>query len=134
MGVRIDQITFSTLFESYKNYATPTGTLTIPAVAMADGATNNYSVTIPYARAGTRADIYLDGDSVKTLANASLALSTGGPYQFVEFETADIFTDYDTSSITVTISIFNGNGHVINLIGQTITVSAVQYDAPISGI
>lgn len=132
--VHLDKVLFSTLHEAYKNYSNQTGAITIPAGTMADGTTNNYSFVAPYSRGGTRADLYLEGNSVKILANTSTKLITGGPYQFKEFETASILIAYSSSNITITISIFNGNGHSITLISQSINVLAVEYDAPITAI
>lgn len=134
MSMRLDNVLFTTTHESYKNYASPSAPLAIPADVIPNGTGNNYSVLIPYARGGTRADTYLDGNSVKILANASTRLATGGPYQFKSTETASILVDYDDTNIAVTISIFNGTGGPITLTSQTITVSVVQYDAPITPI
>lgn len=134
MSTHLDKIIFSTLHEAYKNYATTLGSINISG-SIPNGNTQNFSTTLSYARLGTRADIYLDGNSVKVLANASTTLFSGGPYQYISSENADVFVEYTSSSqITVTISIFNGTGGPITLTTQTISVSFVQYDAPITAI
>lgn len=133
-NVRLDKVLFSTFHEAYKNYATMTDTFNVTAIGVGNGATQNYVVTIPYSRGGTRADIYLDGNSTKILANASTRLETNDPYQFTSTETASVLIEYTSSSIVVTLSIFNGTGGPITLTAQTITVQVVEYDAPITPI
>lgn len=131
--IRLDQIMFSTLHEAYKNYANKPGSLMISG-NIADGATSTYSVTIPYTRGGTRADVYLDNNDTKILANSSSRLETGDPYQFISLETVSMLIQYTSSSIGLTLSVFNGTGAPITLIPQTIAVSVVEYDAPIISI
>jgi len=132
MGLRLDKVLFSTLHESYKNYDTVSGSIAISG-SIANGATANFTAVLPYTRTGTRADVYLDGHSIKVLANAG-DRATSDVYQFVSSETFATKVIYSTTDITVTISIFNGTGGSINLTSQTITVSAVLYDAPITAI
>jgi hypothetical protein len=106
----------------------------IPADTLTNTETRNYSIDITYNRGGTRADTYLIGNGVKILANANTRLIVGGPYQFKSVETASILLGYDSDSMTVLVSIFNNTGGNLTLIPQTITVSMVQYDAPITSI
>lgn len=133
MQVKLDNIIFSSMHEAYKNYASPSDNIAISG-SVADGATSNFSVSVPYTRGGTRADIYLKGNNKKIWANQGSALATGGPYQYVSTENADVLIEYTSSSIDVTITIFNGTGAPINLTAQTIEVTVVQYDAPITAI
>ncbi len=140
MSIRLDQVDFSTLHESYKNYDTKTDALTLSADILPNGFTQNYPVngggvftpiSIPYDRAGTRADIYLDGKGFRVLANTG-SRASGDVYQYKSSETFSTFVTYSASAITVWFSIFNGSGGSITLIPQTITVSAVLDDAPIT--
>jgi hypothetical protein len=132
MPIRIDKVIFSTLHESYKNYDTVSSTISISGT-VANGATANFTATLAYARTGTRADVYLDGHSTKVLANAG-DRATSDVYQFISSETFATRVVYSITDITVTISIFNGTGGPISLTSQTIVVSAVLYDAPITAI
>lgn len=127
--VRLDKIDFSTLFESPQNYDTPTYTINISGSIAAFG-TQNFAVIIPYARSGTRADIYLDGNNVRTLANVG-SRAAADVYQAVSSETFSVLVAYSSSQITVTTIIFNGTGGPITLTTQAISVIAVLYDMPI---
>lgn len=133
MGVDLDKVVFSTLTDSYVNYANPSGTITIPAVGMADGTTNNYSVTVPYTRANSRADVYFLGNGLKVPANGGFR-ATNGTYTYTSSELANTYITYTSSSITVTISITNFTGGPITLIAQSIGVNVVAYDAPLSSL
>jgi hypothetical protein len=132
-GIRLDKVVRSTLHEAYRNYASPTGTITIPADTLPNGLTQNYETTINYTRAGTIAHIFAENDTKKYLANGGTRIS-GRVYTPVSTETASILVGYGSSSITATLSIFNGTGGPITLTAQTITITAVQYDAPITAI
>lgn len=134
MGYKLDKIQFCTAFEAYKNYATTTEALNIPADTLPNGATNNYFIATGFDRGGTRADIYLDGNGVKILANTSSRLETGDPYQFVGLETASCLVQYASDAVVVIISLSNNTGGPITLTAQTINVSLVQYDAPITAL
>lgn len=132
--IKPDTIVYSNLTEAYLNYDTKTGVITIPADNVADGDTASYSAIIPYTRGRTRADIYLQrtDTGVKIPANIGRA-GTLFIYQFTSTETApSVQISYSTSSITVTLSTFNGTGGPITLIAQTINAIAVLTDAPFS--
>lgn len=131
-NVRIDQVDFTTMFEAPQNYSTVSSAVSISG-NVASGATANFTATIPYTRSGTRADVYLDGNGVKTLANGGPD-STSFTYIFASSETFDVFVQYSLTDITVTMSIFNGTGSPITLTTQSIVVSAVLYDMPISSL
>jgi hypothetical protein len=131
-SVRLDQVAFTTLFEAPRNYATPSVGITLSGV-VANGATQNFVGTITYDRAGTRADLYLDGNGVKVMANAGTR-AAGDAYQYKSTETFSVLIEYSAGAITVTLSIFNGTGADITLTTQTITASAVQYDMPIGAL
>lgn len=127
--IRIDQVDFTTLFEAPQNYDTIPKTINISGT-VADVDVANFTAVIPYSRAGTRADIYLDGNNVKVLGNVG-ARAAGDVYQSVSSETFSVLIHYSSSDITVTLSVFNGTGGAITLVTQAITVSAVLYDMPI---
>jgi hypothetical protein len=130
--LRLDQVDFTTMFEAPQNYLTGTASLVISG-NVTDGSTKNFSTTIPYTRSGTRADVYLDGNNTKVLANSGPD-NTSLVYTFVSSETIDVLVQYSTTDITILASIFNGTGAPITLTTQTITVSAVLYDAPIGSL
>lgn len=132
MGVRLDQIDFTTLFEGYKNYDNDSATLNISG-SVASLVTVNFSTTIPYDRAGTRADLYLDGNNTRVLANAGSRAATD-VYQPVSTEIFSVLISYSATDITVIVSIFNNTGGSLALTPQTITASAVLYDLPISAL
>lgn len=126
---------FTTAFEAYKNSSTNFATLNIGADVIANLSAKVYTVNIPYSiGTAVRADIYLDGNTVKIPANASTRLVTGGPYQFKSTEAVSIFLDYTSGSIDATIEVFNGTGSSITLIPQNIIVSVVEYVAPLIAI
>lgn len=131
--IRLDKVVHSTLHEAYRNYATLTGTISVPTTPIPDVSTVNYSATINYARAGTIAHIFVENATRKYRANGGTRIASA-VYTPVSTETASILTEYGTSSITVTLSIFNGSGAPINPTAQDITVTVVQYDAPITAI
>lgn len=131
-SVRIDKVDFTTLFEAPQNYLTSTAAINISG-SVGAGATENFTGVIAYSRSGTRADIYLDGNSVKVMANAG-SRAAGDAYQFKSSETFSVLVSYSTTDITVTLSISNGTGSPIALNTQTITASAVLYDMPITAV
>jgi hypothetical protein len=133
MGIKLDKVVHSTLHEAYKNYATSTGTIAVLADTIAAGATNNYSTSITYTRAGTIAHIFVENTTRKYLANGGSRIA-GAVYTPISTETASILVEYSASNITVTLSIFNGTGAPITLTAQNITATSVQYDAPIIAI
>lgn len=131
-NLRLDQVTFSTFHEAPQNYLTAPSSINISG-NIASGATQNFTGVIPYSRSGTRADVYLDGNNVRVMANAG-SRAAGDAYQFKSSETFSVFITYSTTNITVTLSIFNGTGSTITLTPQTIVASAVQYDMPIGSL
>ena len=133
MGVDLDKVIFSTLTDSYINYANSSGVITIPAVSMADGTTNSYSVTIPYTRANSRADVYFTGNGLKVPANGGFR-ATNGTYTPTSSENVNTYIRYTSSSITTFIEIQNFTGGSINLIAQSVGVNVVAYDAPLSSL
>jgi hypothetical protein len=129
-NIRLDQVDFSTLFESPQNYASSSQTLSI------SGTLNAFSqrvflAAIPYTRAGTRADLYATGNNIKMLANAG-SRAIGDIYQFAGSETINLFISYSSTQISIAIVLANGSASPINLTTQDIVINAVMYDMPIS--
>lgn len=126
--LKLDQVLFSSNIETYINYDTLTSNIVISG-SVADGATTDFSTSIPYTRNKTRADIYL-----RNLTTGVKRPISGGvrqsPYTFTSSEVCNQRALYNGSAITVTLSIFNGTGGTISLVNQTIEVSAVLYEVP----
>jgi len=136
--IKPDLVFFSSLFDNYLNYANPTDDIAISG-SIANGANQTFSVTIPFTRANSRADVYfISPQGTKAPANSGTRVPTLLPtyyiYQFASNEIATTIIDYSSSSITVGINIANFTGGAISLVTQTIQVSVVQYDAPLSTI
>lgn len=135
-SVRLDKVVFSTFHEAYTNYATQTGVITVANTGIANATSRDQSVSIPYTRGGTRADIYVEGSltGYKTMANAGTRSAASVVYQFAGLEVATLYIQYSSSVIEVGLRITNNTGATINPPAQTITVTVVQYDAPITSL
>jgi hypothetical protein len=139
-NIRPDAIVFSNLTEAYINYLTTPSTIVIPADTIADTDGRIYQTTVSYTRGGTRADIYLQRDDtgLKILASSGRRIAAELPtyqvYQFTGSEVCEVYILYNPSTIDVILGVRNNTGGPITLIPQTITVSAVFYDAPITPI
>lgn len=133
-NVKLDKVVVSSLHPAYINYATLSDDIVISATSLANGATRTISVTIPYDRAGTVADIYATRSTVKTAVSCGGRAAASAVYNFKSTETARFDVRYSSSNITVSLVIFNGTGGAITPNAQTITISVVQYDAPISDL
>ncbi|HJQ08001.1 MAG TPA: hypothetical protein VJ836_00805 [Candidatus Saccharimonadales bacterium] len=133
MGIRLDQVSFTTTHESPKNYATYPSSIVVPADTIPNGSSQNYVSQVAYARAGTRADIYLNNATKKVLANSGARMASQ-VYTPISGETAAVQVLYDATTVAVVLSISNNTGAAITLISQTITVTIVAYDAPITAI
>jgi len=131
-SVHLDKVIMTSLFESFKNYLTTTADIVVDATPLADGDSRSISVTVPYTRAGTVADIYATRNTVRTSVNAGSRSSARAVYNFTSSETARIDSVYSATDITVTLTISNNTGGSITPNAQTITISVVQYDAPIT--
>lgn len=131
-SVKLDKVKKTSLFESFKNYATTTGDIVVAATSLANGASRTISVTIPYTRAGTIADIYATRSTVRTNVNTSPRAAASAVYSFASSETAELYATYSTTDITVSLVITNNTGGSITPTAQTLTISVVQYDAPIT--
>lgn len=132
LSVKLDKVISSSLHESFKNYATLTDDIVVAATSLPNGSTRNISVVIPYDRAGTTADIYATRSSVRTLVSTGGRAAATAVYNFKSTETVSLTATYSTSDITVTLSITNNTGGAITPNAQTITISMVQYDSPIT--
>ena len=128
MAVKLDQVKYFNQVDTYVNYATYTSDIVITG-SVGAGATGTYSATIPYARAKTRADIYLKNLSSGLKAPANQGARVG-VYTFAGSEVYSHTVSYNGSSVTVTISIFNGGGAPLSLTAQTIQAQVVAYEVP----
>lgn len=131
---KIDRINFSSQYGAFLNYATATDDIVVAATSLANGASRNISVTIPYERGGTTADVYATRGSVRTLVSTGGRAAATAVYDFKSSETAYFNISYSSSNITVTLTITNNTGSAITPNAQTITISVVQYDAPVTTI
>ncbi len=128
--IRPDTVILASMIDTYKNYDTLKGTINISGT-IANGATANFSTTIPYSRGKTRADLY-----AQNLTSGEKRPVSGGsrqtPYSTVSSEVCTQLATYSGTEITVTFSIFNGTGSSINLTAQDIEITAVLYEVPYS--
>lgn len=127
-AVKLDQVRYTDLVDTYINYETSTADIVISGT-VASGATATFTGNIPYSRSKTRADIYL-----KNLTTGKkMPTSMGGrinPYTFASSETCTHTVSYNGTSVTVTIDVFNGTGGPINLTAQTLQAQVVAYYVP----
>lgn len=136
MGIKIDKVAFSTHHEPPRNYDTVSDDIVISGTIPAS-TTATFTGTIPYTRAGTRADLYLTGNGTKILANNGVEVVQevyvySGPANEI-VESSGI--QYSNDEITLVISIFNQFAEAsLTLTTQTITLSAVLYDMPITAV
>lgn len=131
-SVKLDKVITSSLHESFKNYETSTDDIVVAATSLANGASRTISVVIPYTRAGTTADIYATRGTTKTIVSGGGRSAASAVYSFISTETATLDAFYDASNITVSLTITNNTGGSITPTAQTITISVVQYDSPIT--
>lgn len=124
--LRLDKVSFTGLTDVFINYATPTSTITISG-SVANGATENFSTTVAVDRSDSIADIYAENRNTgeKRILNAG---SVHNPYQFVSSETARHNITYSGGIITVTLSVFNGSGSLVNLTSQIWDITVVLYE------
>ncbi len=138
MGQKLDKIIHTTSFEAYKNYLTIDSSIAIPAVVVPNGDGELYSATVDFTRGGTRADIYVDnGTSKALLSGVGARAALGDIYQFTSFETINsniLYLNGITDSIYIEVTIENNTGGPITLVAQTLNLTVVQYDAPITAL
>lgn len=126
--IRPDNIVMTTLIDTYINYKTTTSNVAISGTVAA-GATQNFFTSIDYTRSNTRADLYAKNTTTgikRPVAGGSRQV----PYTAVSTETCSQLARYGGSAIVVTFSVFNGTGASINLVPQTLEVTAVFYEVP----
>lgn len=136
MAIRLDRVAFSTHHEPPRNYDTLSDDIVISGTILAQ-TTQTFTGTIAYTRGGTRADLYLTGNGVKILANNGIeVVQEIYVYSASANETVESTgIQYDSGSISLSITIFNPFAEApITLVTQTITLSAVLYDMPITSI
>lgn len=133
-SVRLDRLVFSTFHEAYINYDTLEEDIVVEATPLANGATRTISATIPYNREGTRADIYATRSTIKTIVTGGGRSAASAIYNYQSTEIVRLDISYSTTDIVVTLRITNTTGGSITPNAQTITITAVLYDAPIQTI
>ncbi len=128
MTIRPDNINFLSTLPAYIGIGEPTGNISISG-SIADGASSNFSVTIPTSTNNTRFDVYGINQNNGT---KQLLSSTNFPliYQYVSTEIIEMEIAYASSSVTVTFTIFNFTGALINLTNQVIKINVVEYQIP----
>jgi len=132
--IRPDKVIQASALGSFINYLTTTDDIIVTATSLANGATRNIAVSIPYSRGGTIADIYATRGTIRTLVSTGGRASASVVYDFKSTETVAFSVKYTSSAVEVTLSITNNTGGAITPNAQTITISVVQYDAPITSI
>jgi hypothetical protein len=130
MGYRLDQIQFLSTLPQYINTGTASGVINISG-AIANGATANFSVTIPLPAKNTFVDVFMT-DNVTGLKTQLVSINSATLiYAYLASETVQVSLTYTRTSVQVTVSIFNGTGFTITgLIPQTITVECIEYNIP----
>ena len=127
--LKLDQIQFCSEVDSYINYDTKTASMNVSGSVVNLGQAT-FSVSIPYSNPRTKADVY-----AKNL-NTNIKMAVGSPrvhpYTYASFEIARLQSSYNGTNITVTLTITNNTGGTINLVAQTIEISAVLVEVPIS--
>ena len=135
MQIRLDQVVLSSFHEAYQNYDNPLPqNIVIASTPLANGGVRTFSVTIPYSRANTRADVYATSSSYKTLLSGSGRAAASVIYTYASSEIAWFNVIYSSGEITVTLTISNNTGGSITPVAQTISISVVQYQAPITAV
>jgi hypothetical protein len=133
-NIRIDRVISSSYFPAFINYDNSPDNIVVTATPLADGASRDISVVIPYTRGGTIADIYATRGSIRTPVNTGGRAAASAIYSFTSSETARFDTIYSSTNITVTLRITNNTGGPITPNAQTIAITVVQYDAPITSV
>lgn len=130
--INLDKVVQSSFHPAFINYHTATDDIVVAATSLGSGSTRSISVSIPYTRGGTIADIYATRGSVRTPVTGGGRAAASAVYNFKSTEAARFDVSYSSTHITVTLRIINNSGGSITPNAQTITISVVQYDAPIS--
>lgn len=127
-AIKLDKVKYCNLVDTYINYETASANIVVSG-SVGAGATATFSVSVPYSRTKTRADIYLKNltTGVKMPTSQGARVS---PYTFAGSETYSHAVSYNGSAVTVTISIFNGGGSPLALTAQTLQAQIVAYHVP----
>lgn len=89
-----------------------------------------FSVSIPYTKPKTKADVY--AKNLTTGIKMAVGSPRVHPYTYTSFEIARLESSYNGSNLTVTLTITNNTGGTISLVTQTLQISAVFVEVPIS--
>lgn len=128
MQIKPDNVLLTSLLETYLNYDTKTGTITISG-SVANLGTANFTTTIAVGRSQSIADIY----AINRNTGLKMSLNAGSihhPYQDVSSENHAHSINYTDGIITVTLSVSNFTGAGIVLTSQVWDVVVVLYNVP----
>lgn len=131
MAVRLDKVLMSSLHESFKNYQTTKTSITVSGSIPGSFVGKDFTLDIPYTRAGSIADFYVS----KQGSDAKRSISY--TWRLPEFISSNpdiegaIYLFYSPGNIRVNISISN-SGATDTITTQTFDIEAVIFDAPLS--
>lgn len=129
MGVKLDKVIMSSLFESFKNYESPSTSITISGSIPVGG--KDFESLLEFDRDGTIADIYIhkQGSDSKKSFNQN--------WRILDFTgTSDVqatcYAQYtDDNKILFTISVTNFGASPYAVTTQTYDFDVELFDAPI---
>lgn len=129
-GYRLDQIQFLSTLPQYINIGNQPGTISISG-AVANGATVNFSTTVPILAKNTFADVFITGSVTAKKTQIVSQNSVSLVYSYLSSESVTCFLSFAPTQLTVTVSIYNGTGfNITGLVPQTISVECIQYNIP----
>lgn len=132
--LRLDKVQFASNLDTYVNYATVSANVVIAYTNLPNLTPVIFSVTLPYDRVNTRADIYAR-NTTTNIKSPLWGSSFETPYVAVEaFDNCQSDIYYNDGSIRADFYVTNFNGHPITLIPQTFEVTAVLYEVPFSWV
>ncbi len=129
MGVRLDKVVMSSLFEAFRRYLSPTASIVLSGSIPVGG--KAFVGRVPYTRTGSIADIYISksGSGVKRSINSFWKLLDFVGSADVE---ASIAVQYTATEIIATIYVTNFGGAPFSLTSQTYNLQFKIFDAPIT--
>jgi len=129
MGVRIDKIVMSSLFEAFKRYDSPTLSMVLSGSIPVGG--KAFEGRVSFDRTGSIADIYVkkQGTTYKRSVNSFWKIQDFVGSADVE---ASIALTYTPTEIVATIYVTNFGGSPFSLTSQTYNLEFKIFDAPIT--
>lgn len=132
--IRLDKVQFFSGLETYLNDETLTSDMAVSG-SILNGGSQSFFAVINFSLTNRRADLY-----AKNLNTSRKRPLSGGarlnPYQFASSETADLTALYDSNILgtgpgaLAILTVTNNTGSTINLVNQTLKISAVLYEVP----